>query len=140
MFTDSYFIYYYLLTRTRNYQLFIYLSFYLFGKLFITRVCLTCMFFLLFPPVPCPSGSFSPTGLAPCTLCNRRSFQPHNESRICVPCPGTTATVLPGSKSPQDCIGKWHETPLGTNSAARPLKGHYAGLNIVSAEDRQLKM
>ncbi|CAH3141747.1 unnamed protein product [Porites lobata] len=54
--------------------------------------------------VPCPPGSFSPTGLAPCTLCNRRSFQSHNESRICVPCPGTTATVLPGSKSSQDCI------------------------------------
>ena len=55
--------------------------------------------------VPCPAGSFSLTGLAPCSLCDRRSFQPNNESRICIPCPGTTVTVRPGSKSAQDCIG-----------------------------------
>ncbi|XP_015761109.1 PREDICTED: sushi, von Willebrand factor type A, EGF and pentraxin domain-containing protein 1-like isoform X1 [Acropora digitifera] len=54
--------------------------------------------------VPCPGGSFSSTGLAPCSLCDRRSFQPNNERRICIPCPGTTATAHNGSKSAQDCI------------------------------------
>ena len=58
-----------------------------------------------FPTVPCTAGSFSPTGLTPCTLCNRRSFQPRNESRVCFSCPGTTATLKPGSKNSQDCIG-----------------------------------
>ena len=54
---------------------------------------------------PCPAGSFSPTGLAPCSLCDRRSFQPRNESRVCFSCPGTTITLKPGSKNSQDCLG-----------------------------------
>ena len=63
------------------------------------------MFFVILL-VPCPPGSFSPTGLVPCTLCNRRSFQPHIESRACVPCPGTTVALQEGSKGLKDCQGE----------------------------------
>lgn len=64
--------------------------------------------------VPCLPGSFSPSGLAPCTLCNRTSFQPRAESRECVLCTGTTITLKPGSKKEHDCIGKWSKQN-GTN-------------------------
>lgn len=52
---------------------------------------------------PCPPGWFSPNGLVPCSLCDRRSFQPQSEGRTCVPCPGTTVTTQFGSKRRQDC-------------------------------------
>ena len=114
------------------------LNFYWYGQIDSPQVLnksLCYLYFLsFFPPVPCPPGSFSPTGLAPCTLCNRRSFQPHNESRICVPCPGTTATVLPGTKNSQDCIGEWYGTPIDTKLAV-PSKGHHAWLSIASKND-----
>ncbi|XP_068689881.1 uncharacterized protein [Montipora foliosa] len=73
--------------------------------------------------VPCPAGSFSSTGLAPCVLCDRRSFQPNNESRTCVPCPGTTATAHVGSKSAQDCIeiNECDSNPCQHNSTCTDL-------------------
>jgi len=77
--------------------------------------------------VPCPPGSFSPTGLAPCSLCSRRYFQPRNESRVCFPCPGTTVTVQPGSKSPQDCveINECDSNPCTNNSTCADLIGDF---------------
>lgn len=57
--------------------------------------------------VACPMGSFSPTGLQPCNLCKRRSFQPNKGRRQCLPCPGTTLTKAEGSKNRLDCIGMW---------------------------------
>ena len=65
--------------------------------------------FFFFPfscsQVPCPPGWFSPNGLVPCSLCDRRSFQPQSESRTCVQCPGTTVTTQFGSKRRQNCQG-----------------------------------
>ncbi|XP_067016111.1 uncharacterized protein [Acropora muricata] len=73
--------------------------------------------------VPCPAGSFSSTGFAPCSLCDRLSFQPNNESRICVPCPGTSATAHLGSKSAQDCIeiNECDSNPCQHNSTCTDL-------------------
>lgn len=53
-------------------------------------------------------GSFSATGLQPCTLCDRRSFQPSTGRRDCLSCPGTTVTKAQGSKSRLDCVGMWN--------------------------------
>ena len=141
----SYFIYY-LLTYCRQWiisYLFEKLNLYWYGQIDSPQVLhksLSYLYFLLFfPPVPCPPGSFSPTGLAPCTSCNRRSFQPHNESRICVPCPGTTATVLRGAKTSQDCIGEWYKAPIESKLAV-PLKGRQARLSIVSDDEGNKKV
>ncbi|XP_067018332.1 uncharacterized protein [Acropora muricata] len=76
---------------------------------------------------PCPSGSFSPTGLAPCSLCDQRSFQPRNESRVCFSCPGTTITLKPGSKNSQDCleINECDSNPCSNNSTCTDLIGDF---------------
>ncbi|PFX23098.1 sushi, von Willebrand factor type A, EGF and pentraxin domain-containing protein 1-like isoform X2 [Stylophora pistillata] len=76
---------------------------------------------------PCPPGSFSSTGLAPCSLCDQRSFQPRNESRICFSCPGTTVTVFPGSKTAQDCIeiNECKSDPCSNNATCTDLIGDY---------------
>ncbi|XP_078343207.1 uncharacterized protein LOC144628957 isoform X2 [Oculina patagonica] len=77
--------------------------------------------------VPCTTGSFSPTGLAPCSLCDRRSFQPRNESRVCFSCPGTTITLKPGSKNSQDCIeiDECDSNPCNNNSTCTDLIGDF---------------
>ncbi|XP_022803614.1 uncharacterized protein LOC111340956 [Stylophora pistillata] len=76
---------------------------------------------------PCPPGSFSSTGLAPCSLCDRRSFQPRYESQICFPCPGTTITLHPGSRWAQDCveINECESDPCRNNSTCTDLIGDY---------------
>ncbi|PFX23092.1 Fibropellin-1 [Stylophora pistillata] len=77
--------------------------------------------------VPCPPGSFSSTGLAPCTLCDRRSFQPQSESRTCVSCPGTTVTKRPASQNSQDCIeiDECDSSPCKNNSTCTDLIGDF---------------
>lgn len=67
--------------------------------------CDTLKHFSLVYTVACPMGSFSATGLQPCTLCDRRSFQPNTGRRDCLLCPGTTVTKAQGSKSRLDCLG-----------------------------------
>ncbi|XP_068737640.1 uncharacterized protein [Montipora capricornis] len=77
--------------------------------------------------VPCAAGSFSPTGFVPCTLCNQRSFQPRNESRLCQFCPGTTITMKPGSESSHDCleIDECESNPCMYNSTCTDLVGDF---------------
>ena len=76
----------------------------LFGNLH-SRGIMILFFRSIISTVPCSAGSFSPNGLAPCFLCDRRSFQPRKESQVCFSCPGTTITMKAGSKNSQDCIG-----------------------------------
>ncbi|XP_038060587.1 sushi, von Willebrand factor type A, EGF and pentraxin domain-containing protein 1-like [Patiria miniata] len=52
----------------------------------------------------CPAGSYSDTGLAPCHPCERRYYQPNNQKRHCVLCPGRTTTSGNGSTSLEQCI------------------------------------
>ncbi|PFX23088.1 Fibropellin-1 [Stylophora pistillata] len=77
--------------------------------------------------VPCSPGSFSSTGLTPCTSCDRRSFQPLSESRACFSCPGTTVTKDPGSRSSQDCIeiNECDSSPCKNNSTCTDLIGDF---------------
>ncbi|XP_022794659.1 sushi, von Willebrand factor type A, EGF and pentraxin domain-containing protein 1-like [Stylophora pistillata] len=77
--------------------------------------------------VPCPPGSYSPTGLAPCTLCNKLSFQPQSESRSCFPCPGTTITNMYGSRNSQDCIeiDECDTSPCSNDSTCTDLIGDF---------------
>ena len=93
-----------LLFMNLNSGLVIYVS-KLFGNFNSLEMHLSCAFDQLFSIVPCQPGSFSPTGLSPCFLCDRRSYQPRGESQVCFSCPGTTITLKAGSTSSQDCIG-----------------------------------
>ena len=60
-----------------------------------------------FTAVSCKPGTFSKNGLEPCMQCDRRSYQSHSEAKACIMCPGTTVTLLPGSNSSLDCLGKY---------------------------------
>ncbi|XP_070552541.1 uncharacterized protein [Ptychodera flava] len=53
---------------------------------------------------PCMPGSFSPDGLAPCTLCPRRYYQPNHGKRRCLLCPGINTTIGEGMTSVNQCI------------------------------------
>ncbi|KAK3593640.1 hypothetical protein CHS0354_025531 [Potamilus streckersoni] len=51
----------------------------------------------------CGSGFFSKTGLVPCSLCPRGTFQNIHGSNSCVPCPGNKTTRAPGAVSQENC-------------------------------------
>lgn len=77
--------------------------------------------------VACSAGSFSNNGLEPCILCDRRSYQPHKETRSCLFCPGTTETRKNGSRSSQDCveINECDSSPCINNSTCKGLVADY---------------
>ncbi|XP_071810204.1 uncharacterized protein [Asterias amurensis] len=52
----------------------------------------------------CSPGSVSDTGLFPCTLCDRRSYQPNSQQRHCLLCPGSNTTINNGSTSLEQCV------------------------------------
>ena len=55
----------------------------------------------------CRPGSVSDTGFFPCTLCERRSYQPNSQQRHCLLCPGSNTTINNGSTSLEQCVCKY---------------------------------
>jgi len=51
----------------------------------------------------CPPGSYSHTGLVPCTQCAVGSYQTQRNKKTCTPCPQGFMTENTGSVFPEDC-------------------------------------
>ena len=51
----------------------------------------------------CPPGSYSHTGLVPCTQCAVGSYQPQRQKQTCTPCPQGYMTAKTGSVVSEDC-------------------------------------
>lgn len=58
-----------------------------------------------FQTEPCPAGSYSSSGLSPCTLCPVRYYQPDVGQRLCTICEGRKTTASEGSTSQTQCFG-----------------------------------
>ena len=55
---------------------------------------------------PCEPGSYSSSGLAPCTLCPLHHYQEHPASTVCVECQPEKLTEMVGANNSSMCIGK----------------------------------
>ncbi len=68
-------------------------------------VCLNI--FLADDAAPCPAGTFSTTGLAPCTSCAIGSYQISLQSQSCSSCPAGQSTVSTGATSSASCLSEF---------------------------------
>ena len=53
----------------------------------------------------CKAGTYSPTGLEPCYLCEKGSYQEMEGQRQCLQCGVNTTTPDEGSNSSAQCAG-----------------------------------
>ena len=61
-----------------------------------------CICWHLFVDI-CAPGSYSTTGLSPCTLCPVNTYQSSQRRTLCIDCPPRTVTTFSGSTN---CTGK----------------------------------
>ncbi len=67
-----------------------------------------CTLVLHDPSGVCPPGSFSSTGLEPCSLCNTTQYQDESSQTACKPCPSGQATLILGASCLNQCRGTLH--------------------------------
>lgn len=72
-----------------------------------TRTLLTvyvcCIFSFIFISDMCPPGTFSNTGLMPCSPCPRGQYQALSGSQTCLSCVSPNFTISSGSTSESSC-------------------------------------
>ena len=80
--------------------------------------------FIPFLTAVCKPGSYSPTGLEPCFLCQKGDYQPLEGQRSCLTCSANTTTPGEGFNSSLHCGGNiitdnytmLVNSPLGMNT------------------------
>ena len=70
-----------------------------------------CIVFLVFP-AKCASGTYSVTGVEPCTPCELGTFADKEGTAQCRPCPPGTSTVDEGASQLAHCKGSYFQLDI----------------------------